>query len=149
MSKNKKEEIEDITDESDTETDVEEIVDDEQLSDEIAAYIKLDDTIKEKKRELKELLKKRQTNEEIIKKYLLDNNKTKIETKDGDIICTKVSQKMPLKEELIEKAIVKKFQDTKKITESGVKIAHDIIEEVNSMRGINIKNNIKRVKKSK
>jgi hypothetical protein len=50
---------------------------------------------------------------------------------------------------LIEKAIVKKFQDNKKTNESGIKIAHDVIEEVNNLRGVSIKTNIRRVKKTR
>jgi len=123
------------------------IVDTSQLKEKVTAYIKIDDLIKNKRREIKELNEKKIEFEEYIKKYLTDSNKTKIETTDGDIVFKKQTTKTPLKEDLVEKAIVNKFKDTKKITESGVKIAHDIIEDVNNMRGVNIKNNIRRVKK--
>ena len=113
----------------------------------VSEYVKLDNLIREKKEEIKELNEKKQEYEEYIMQYLEKENKTKIETNDGDIVYNKQSKKAPLKEDLFEKAIVKKFQDSKKITESGVKIAHDIIEEVNALRAVSVKNNIKRVRK--
>lgn len=125
----------------------EENVDNSRLKEKITAYIKIDDLIREKKEEIKELAEKRSTYEEFIKKYLEKENKTRIELNDGEIVFKKLSTRSPLKEELIEKAIVKKFQDNKKTNESGIKIAHDVIEEVNNLRGVSIKANIRRVKK--
>lgn len=116
------------------------------LAENVAAYIKLDNMIRQKKDEIKELCEKQQEYGNDIQEYLTKVNKTKIETKDGDIVLKQTQTKSPLKEELIEKAIVKKFQDTKKISESGVKIAHDIIEEVNQLRGVSVKNRIRRMK---
>lgn len=127
--------------------DEEEKVDTGALKDKVSKYIKLDDQIREKKEEIKDLQEKKVEFEEYIRKYLEKANKTKIETNDGEIVFKQQSSKAPLKEELIEKAIVKKFQDAKKVTESGVKIAHDILEEVGKMRGISVKNNIRRIKK--
>ena len=117
------------------------------LKEKVTGYIKTDDLIRVKKEEIKELMEKKGKYEEFIKNYLEKANKTKIETNDGEIVFKKQSSKAPLKEELVEKAIVKKFQDTKKINESGIKIAHDILEELNNMRGVSVKNNIKRIKK--
>jgi hypothetical protein len=121
--------------------------DDSVLKEKVTSYLKIDDLIKEKKEDIKELTKKKLKYEEFLMEYLEKINKTRIETKDGEIVYKKQTSKAPLKEELIEKAIVKKFQDVKNIKESGIKIAHDVLEEVNSMRGVNIKNNIRRIKK--
>jgi hypothetical protein len=118
-----------------------------QLKMKVESYLKIDDEIRGKREEIKELQEKKVIYEEYIMNYLEKANKTKIETNDGDIVFKKQTSKMPLKEELFEKAIVKKFQDMKKITESGAQIAHDILEEVGKLRGVNIKNNIRRVKK--
>lgn len=122
-------------------------IDTSALKEKVTGYIKIDDLIREKKEEIKELNEKKLKYEEFIKKYLEKANKTKIETNDGDIVYKKQSTKAPLKESLIETAIVKKFKDSKKITDDGLKIAHDILEEVNTLRGISVKNNIRRIKK--
>jgi hypothetical protein len=134
-------------DSDENQTDNNDIPDTNILKEKVAGYLKIDDMIREKKEEIKELTEKKLKYEEFIKNYLEKANKSKIETKDGDIVFKKQTSKAPLKEEMLEKAIVKKFQDTKKITDSGVKIAHDILEEVNNMRGVSIKNNIRRMKK--
>jgi len=120
---------------------------DPDLKENVISYLQINNIIYEKKEELKELTKKKLKYEEFLKEYLERENKTKIETNEGDIVFKKQTSKMPLKEDIIEKAIVKKFQDTRKINESGVKIAHDILEEVNSLRGVNIKSNVRYIKK--
>lgn len=125
-----------------------EVDDNEVLKKNVSTYIKIDDLIREKKEELKELMAKKCECEEFIASYFEKNGKTKIETNDGEIVFKKTSSKTPLKEEQVEKAIVNKFHDVKKITESGIKIAHDIIEEVNNMRDTKVKTNVRRIKKN-
>lgn len=139
----------DDTGSDESEEDVDEpVVDKSALKEKVTGYIKIDDLIREKKEEIKELNEKKLKYEEFIRKYLEKANKTKIETNDGDIVYKKQSTKAPLKEELLEKAVIKQFQDTKKIGNgNGAQIAHDILEEVNNMRGISVKNNIRRIKK--
>lgn len=117
------------------------------LKEKVTAYVKIDDLIREKKDEIKELNDKKTEYEAYLMEYLEKKNKTRIETKDGEIVYKQSSTKAALKEELIEKAIVKKFHDTKKVNESGVKIAHDILEEVDKLRGVTVKNSIRRIKK--
>jgi len=117
------------------------------LKENVIAYLQINNIIAEKREEMKELIKKKCKYEEYLKVYLERENKSKIETNDGDIIFKKQTSKQPLKEDIIEKAIVNKFKDVKKVSESGVKIAHDILEEVNNMRGVNVKSNIRYVKK--
>ena len=163
MGKKTKKEDSDI---SSDESEVEDTVDDETDSDEqseedknlpntdtlkekVTGYIKIDDLIRAKKDEIKELTEKKLKYEEFIKKYLEKANKTKIATNDGDIVFKKQTSRAPLKETFIETAITKKFQDADKITDSGVKSAHDIIAEINTMRGVSITNNIRRMKKKK
>lgn len=119
------------------------------LKENVTYYLKIDDTIRDKKDEIKELVEKRLKYEEFIKKYLERTNKTKIDTKDGEIVFKKSSVKAPIKEEIIEKAIVAKIKDipSKDVAKGYIKIAHDILEEVDHMRNVSIKNNIRRVKK--
>lgn len=141
------------TETSDVETDTEQESetpsqsDDATLKEKVTSYLKIDDLIREKREEIKELNQKKIQYEEFLMEYLEKQNKTRIETKDGEIVFKKQSSRAPLKEAIIETAIVKKFQDTKNIKESGVKIAHDILEEVNNLRGVSIRNNIRRIKK--
>ena len=136
------------TSEKDTNEDEQNVMNsDPDLKENVIAYLQINEIIAEKKEEIKELTKKKLKYEEFLKSYLERESKTKIETDKGDIVFKKQTSKMPLKEDIIEKAIVKKFQDTKKINESGVKIAHDILEEVNSLRGVNIKSNVRYVRK--
>lgn len=134
--------------ESETEVDEKEEGNLDELKENVTCYIKLDDTIKEKKDEIKELLEKRAKYEEFIKTYLEKNNKTKIDTKDGEIVFKKSSVKSPIKEDIIEKAVVAKIKDmpAKKLSDSYIKIASEILEEVDHLRNVNVKNNIRRVK---
>lgn len=148
---NVSEEVDDVSDASDVSDDNDTAPasdpDTDALKEKVTGFLKVDDLIREKKEEIKELTEKKLKFEEFIKNYLENANKSKIETKDGDIVFKKQTTKAPLKEAMLEQAIVKKFQDTKKITDSGVKIAHDILEEVNNMRGVSVKSNIRRMKK--
>jgi hypothetical protein len=153
MGKNNKSEkevsVSVTSDETDTEqeSETQSQSDDSTLKEKVTSYLKIDDLIKEKKEEIKELMQKKVQYEEFLMEYLEKANKTRIETNDGEIVFKKQTSRAPLKETILETVIVKKFQDVKKITDSGVKIAHDILEEVNNLRGVSIKNNIRRIKK--
>lgn len=121
------------------------------LKENVASYIKIDDLIAEKRAEIKELSEKKIKYEDYIKKYLEKENKEKIELSDGSIVFKKTSVKQPLKEEIIEKAIISKIKtfNGKKISGEYEKIAHEIVNDMDSMRGINIKSSIKRTGKKK
>lgn len=117
------------------------------LKERVTAYIKIDDLIREKRDEIKELSEKKIKYEEFIRKYLEDNDKDTIETNDGEIVYKKQTTKTPLKEELISKAIIKKIEESKRLSGSGQQIATSILDEINKLRGVNVKNNIRRIKK--
>jgi len=121
------------------------------LKENVTAYIKIDDLISEKRNEIKELNEKKLKYEEYIKKYLEREKKDKIELNEGSIVFKKVSTKQPLKEEIIEKAIISKIKNYtgKKFTDDFEKIAQEIIQEMDTMRGVSIKNNIRRIGKKK
>lgn len=134
--------------EGETEDEVaEDQVDTSSLKEKVTGYIKIDNLIREEKEKIKELNEKKQKYEEFIKEYLEKANKNKIETNDGDIVYKKQSTKAPLKDEILEKAIIKQLKDVSKINNNGTQIAHDILEEINTMRGVNVKNSIRRVVK--
>ena len=119
------------------------------LKENVTAYIKIDDLIKEKQDEIKELKEKKLKYEDYIKSYLEKEKKEKITFDEGEIVCKKVSTKQPIKEEIIQKAIISKIKDidVKKIDVN--QIAQNIIQELDNMRGVSIKNNIKRVGRKK
>lgn len=121
------------------------------LKENVTAYIKIDDLITEKRGEIKELNEKKLKYEEYIKKYLEKEKKDKIELSEGSIVFKKISTKQPLKEEIIQKAIIAKMKTFtgKKSSSECEKLAQDMIHDMDSMRGINIKNNIKRIGKKK
>lgn len=119
------------------------------LKEHVKAYMKIDDVMREKREELKELNEKKLEHEEYIVKYLEKEKKDKIETADGDIIYKQTSTKTPIKEAIIEKAIVTKMKTvgTTQQKDGYAKLAHDILEEVDGMREVKVRNNIKRQKK--
>lgn len=117
------------------------------LKERVSTYIKIDNLISEKRDEIKSLCEKRVKCEEYIKKYLEDNNKDVIETNDGKIVFKKQTVKTPLKEDLIIKAIVSRVDTSKEMAGSGQQIAKDIVEELNKLRGVNVKSSIRRIKK--
>lgn len=119
------------------------------LKENVTAYIKIDDLIKEKQDEIKELKEKKLKYEDYIKTYLEHEKKEKITLDEGEIIYKKVSTKQPLKEEIIQKAIISKIKDLNGKKIDVEQIAQDIIHEMDNMRGVSIKSNIKRIGKKK
>lgn len=121
------------------------------LKENVTAYIKIDDLITEKRAEIKELNEKKLKYEEYIKKYLEKEKKDKIELSEGSIVFKKTSTKQPLKEEIIQKAIIAKIKafTGKKTPGECEKLAQDMIHDMDTMRGVNIKSNIKRIGKKK
>lgn len=119
------------------------------LKEHVKAYLKIDDVIREKKEEIKELGEKKQEHEEYIMTYLEREKKNKIETSEGDIIYKQTSTKTPIKEDIVEKAIVAKMKNvgTTQQKDGYAKLAHDILEELDSMREVKVRNNIRRQKK--
>lgn len=115
------------------------------LKENVTAYIKIDDLIKEKQDEVKELKEKKLKYEDYIKSYLEREKKEKITLDEGEIVYKKVSTKQPIKEEIIKNAIVSKIKDidAKKLDVN--QLAQNIIKELDNMRGVSIKNNIRRV----
>lgn len=121
------------------------------LKENVTAYIKIDDLITEKRAEIKELNEKKLKYEEYIKKYLEKEKKDKIELSEGSIVFKKTSTKQPLKEEIIQKAIIAKMKvfSGKKTPGECEKLAQDMIHDMDTMRGVSIKSNIKRIGKKK
>lgn len=121
----------------------------EELKENVVEFLKIDDLIRQKKEEIKELTEKKNEYSEFIQNYLEKANIPKIETKDGEIVFKKQTTKAPIKETLIETAIVNKFENIKQITESGSDIAREILDTLNEMRGITVKNSIRRIVKKR
>jgi DNA-binding Xre family transcriptional regulator len=115
----------------------------------VTEYIKLDDLISEKRAEIKELVDEKIQYENSILKYFERTNASKIKLPEGEIICKKQISKAPIKEDIIGKAITNKLEKPTTITDGGSKLAQDIIDEMNNLRSVITKNNIKRIKKRK
>lgn len=102
----------------------------------VIKYIKLDDLIRKKEKEMKELKTQRKPCEEFILKYLDNVGENIIEVTGGKLIRNKSETKQKLSNDIIKEAITDKIIDPKKVEE--------IIELMETMRPKNVRVNLKR-----
>ena len=121
----------------------------------IMHYIKIDDLIRKKQEEIKELKDKKEGTEEFILKFLDKNDANFVNVPGGKLIKNKSETKAPLKIEIIKEAIVEgikkeKLTDTEELNK---KVLEYIIEIMENKRGkvnrTNLKRTFERVKKIK
>lgn len=102
----------------------------------VIRYVKLDDLIREKQDEIKELKQQAEPCKEFIIKYLDQIKTNAIEVTNGRIIKNKSESKTPLNKDIIKEALKGKIQDAKKIEE--------IINLMDELRPVKERVNLKR-----
>ena len=102
----------------------------------VIRYVKLDDLVKQRQSEIKELTELRRPCEEYILKYLDANDSGTIEISNGKLIKNKMEQKGPLKPDTIKTALEKKITDPK--------IVGEIMNLMEELRPKQTKVNLKR-----
>ena len=104
----------------------------------VVKYVKIDNEIKEKQQELKELRKKRGKYEEKILTWFDDEGEKVIEITDGKLRKNKAETMIPLKKDFIENKIKDKVNDPK--------LVQEIMKSLNQ-RPKNVRVNLKRTRK--
>jgi hypothetical protein len=121
----------------------------------IISYIKIDDIIRKKQEEIKELREKKTEAEEYILKYLDKNDANHVNIPGGKLIKNESETKAPLKVETIKEAIAEgiKKENLVNSEELNKKLLDDIIEIMEVKRGkvnrINLKRTFERKPKAK
>lgn len=104
----------------------------------VIRYVKLDDMIRQRQNEVKELTGLKNPCEEFILKYLEDIESGTIEINDGKLRRNKSEQKTPLSTDIIKSAIEKKVADPKTV--------EDIMKLMDELRPKKTRVNLKRTK---
>lgn len=121
----------------------------------IMHYIKIDDLIRKKQDEVKELKDKKEEAEEFILKFLDKNDANFVNIPGGKLIKNQSETKAPLKIEMIKEAIIEgiKKENLTSTEEINKKLLEDIIEIMENKRGkvnrVNLKRTFERTKKTK
>uniref|UniRef100_A0A6C0AC66 Uncharacterized protein n=1 Tax=viral metagenome TaxID=1070528 RepID=A0A6C0AC66_9ZZZZ len=124
-------------------SDDEEIEDDDlelskEFQESVIKYVKLDDLVRKKMDEIKELKKVRKPCEEFILSYLDDVKVNKVEITDGSLKRQQTETKVPINNKVIKSALEKKIDNPK--------VVNDIIKLVEE-REKKVKVSLKRVKR--
>lgn len=125
-----------------------------EFKEKILGYIKIDDLIREKMEEIKELKEKKELCEEYILKNLDKNESNFINIPGGKLIKNQSETKGPLKADVIKEAIIDGLKkDNITNEENTVKVVEDILTLMEEKRGkvnrVNLKRTFERVKKKK
>lgn len=114
----------------------------------VVKFVKMDDLIRQKMEELKELKDQKKPYEEYILGYLEKKDAPFVNIKTGKLIKNKSETKSPLKLEIIKESIVEGIKGENNIGAiNDIKcndISDKIIELMNSKRGKNSRTNLKR-----
>ncbi len=121
----------------------------------IISYIKVDDLIRKKQEEIKELKDKKEEFEEYILKFMDKSDASFVNIPGGKLIKNQSETKAPLKIEIIKESIIEGIKK-EKLSESeevNKKVIDEIIELMETKRGkvnrINLKRTFERIKKKK
>ena len=107
----------------------------------VIKFVKIDDLIREKEEELKELKKQRKPNEEYILTYLEKINENIIDITEGKLRRNKSETKTALNRDIIKKAILDTIKDQK--------LTEEILTNMDNMRPMKTSINLKRTGKHK
>jgi hypothetical protein len=102
----------------------------------VIKFVKLDDLMKKKQKELTELRNQRKPCEEFILKYLDQIDETVVEITTGKLRKNKSETKVPLNKEVIKQAIQLKVKNKDDVD--------FIMKQMDELRPINTRENIKR-----
>ncbi len=120
----------------DIEKEAKEISITKEFQENVIKFVKIDDLMRKKQRELSELRSQRKPCEEFILKYLDQIGESVIEISNGKLRKNKSETKVPLNQDIIKDAIKKKINDPKDIDE--------IIKLMDQLRPKNVRVNLKR-----
>lgn len=126
----------DIDDDAEIDKEAEQLKVSKEFQENVIKYIKLDDLIRKKEKEMKELKSQRKPCEDFILKYLDKVGENIIEVTGGKLIRNKSETKQKLSNDIIKEAIADKIIDPKKVEE--------IIELMETLRPKNVRVNLKR-----
>lgn len=117
-----------------------------EFKEKVLAFIKIDDIIRKKNEEVKELKDKKKECEEYILRYLDKADAGFVNVQGGKLIKNQSESKAPLKVEIIKESIVEGIKSEKIINddEKFAKIVNDIMDLMDAKRGKTIRTNIKR-----
>jgi Family of unknown function (DUF5760) len=124
------------SDESDEEQQASKVVVSKEFQENVIKYVKMDDLIRRKQKEMNELKEQRKPCEKYILKYLDDIKENVIEITNGKLRKNKSETKASLNQDVIKKAIADKIKDPL--------IVEDILNSMELMRPLNTHVNLKR-----
>lgn len=116
------------------------------LANRVKTFVQIDDQIKVKKEELKELSDKIKPLEQWLIDYLTKKNLESVDIPNGKLVKNEVESKGPLKTIIIEETIMEKIKQDKVFDTDAkcTKAIEDILKKMETKREITVKTNIKR-----
>lgn len=122
------------------------VINNKMLTNKTKAYIKIDDQIKIKKEELKELNEQLKKLEKWVIEYCDNKKINELDIPNGKLIKNNIEVKAPLKPKIIEETILEKIKHDKifDTDDKCNKATEDIMKGMEIKREITIKTNIKR-----
>lgn len=102
-----------VASEEDIEQEAEQLELSKEFHENVIKYVKLDDLMRKKQDEIKELKKLRKTPEEFIITYLEDIKVSQIDISDGKLKRKRTETKVPINNKIIKTALDKKIEDPK------------------------------------
>jgi len=112
-----------------------------EFQEKVIKYVKFDDLIRKKEKEIKELKSQRKPCEEYILKYLEDIDENVIDVSGGKIRKNKYETKAAINQEIIKETLMEDLQDEEKI--------RNIIKKMDENRPKNTRINLKRTFRNK
>ncbi len=118
-----------------------------EFKEKVVSYIKIDDLIKKRNDEIKELKEKKKPCEEFIITFLDKMEAEFVNVQGGKLVKNQVESKAPLKEDIIKEAIFEELKNNNlvKDEEKANKLLEDILVLLDRKRERKVKVNIKRV----
>ena len=110
----------------------------------VVSYVKIDDMIRSLQDDIKELKKKKVSDEEIILEYLENTNENSISLNSGKLIRNKSETKTPLKLDIIKEAICEGIIKINGNNNETKNIVENILESMDKKRPTKVRINLKR-----
>lgn len=107
----------------------------------VIKYVKIDDLIKKKNREIRELKKNKKTCEDYIIKYLDEIDESIIDISNGKLKKNEYKTKKPLNKQIIQKTLLDEFKDADTVNK--------LLDMMNKNRPVTVKVSLKRTNNRK
>lgn len=127
-----------IMDDNDEEKAISQMNISKEFQENVIKYVKMDDLVRRKEKEIKELKAQRKPCEDFILSYLEQVGENVIEITNGKLRRNKSETKVALNQDIIKKAIATKIQDPKQIQE--------VMMTMETLRPLNTRVNLKRTR---